>query len=291
MNTSNLSVIEPENQKTHKIVAWCLLGGLLFLRIPFLMGLRIFARSEWIETIFQIGTYLLTACLIYFERKRLADFHIDKLGLIIIILIKPIQTIILSIWKYDSQLTFPNYPSLLIWLIAIFLAIALWRDRKALPKFTYASLGWLGMGVAVGLGMTLLLIYPGSLTIEKSIIPNQFNAASGYRNPFVFMVYQLGYAAISEEPLFRGFLWGYLQKSKWKNVWIWLFQAGLFTFAHLYYFKTSPFSFWVVVPVGALTQGAIAWRSKTITSSMAAHAVGNALGFVSWVFLAKLLLN
>jgi membrane protease YdiL (CAAX protease family) len=89
--------------------------------------------------------------------------------------------------------------------------------------------------------------------------------------------YQLGYAAVTEEPLFRAFLWGYLHKASWKTIWIWLFQAGLFMAGHIYYITRLPISFWFIVPTGGLILGALVWRSKTISSSLAAHATVNAL--------------
>ena len=88
-------------------------------------------------------------------------------------------------------------------------------------------------------------------------------------------VYQLGYAAISEEPLFRGFLWGFLRKAGWREIWIWVFQAGLFWVGHIYYFGKLPVSFWLVVPAGGLMLGLLAWRSLSIATSMAAHAAMN----------------
>ena len=94
--------LEMEN-KSHQIVGWVLLAGLLFLRLPFLAGIILFTRPGWLEPAFQIGTYLLTACLIWWERDRLTDFHIDILALGIIILFKPIQTIILAIWKFGGN--------------------------------------------------------------------------------------------------------------------------------------------------------------------------------------------
>ncbi len=100
--------IAASKDKQHQIVAWVLLTGLLFLRIPFYGGILLFDHSIWagitfleqqiwVRGIFEIGTHLLTACLIWWERDRLADFNIDKLALSIIILFKPIQTILEAI--------------------------------------------------------------------------------------------------------------------------------------------------------------------------------------------------
>ena len=95
--------------KTHQIVAWTLLAGLLLLRLPFLAGIAMFSEPEWLDPAFQIGTYLLTAGLIWLERDRLADFHIDKLALGIIIIFKPIQTLLLALMISNNRpLAFPN---------------------------------------------------------------------------------------------------------------------------------------------------------------------------------------
>ncbi len=91
--------------------------------------------------------------------------------------------------------------------------------------------------------------------------------------------YQTGYAAVSEEPLFRGFLWGYLRKGGWSDGWICLFQAGLFMLGHIYYLNSLPISFWIIVPTGGLVLGWLAWRSRSIATSISAHATLNALGY------------
>jgi membrane protease YdiL (CAAX protease family) len=89
-------------------------------------------------------------------------------------------------------------------------------------------------------------------------------------------LYQLGFAAISEEPVFRGFLWGYLRRSGLREIWVWLAQAVLFMSAHLYFKDALPFNFWVVVPAAGLLLGLLAWRSRSIAAGMLAHAAYNA---------------
>lgn len=274
--------------KSNQIIALILLAGLLLLRLPFLAGIVFFARPSWLDPAFQIGTYLLTACLIWWERDRLADFHIDKLALGIIIFFKPIQTIILSIWKFsDNPLTFPHWLSFSFWIIAACLLFALWRSHPNIAKVSRASFGWFGLGVLAGLFAVLLLSFPMSFQVDKSQLFGKPPIFALLLQALPSFFYQLGYAAVTEEPLFRGFLWGYLQKAGWKNVWIWLFQAGLFTLGHIYYINKAPISFWLIVPLDALILGAVVWRSKTISSSFAAHATMNALGYTMGYIIAS----
>ena len=281
--------ITPSKVKHHLIVAWLFLAGLLILRLPFVGGILFFTKPTWLEPTYQIGTYLLTACLIWWERDRLADFNIDTLALAIIILFKPIETIILSVWgAYELPLAFPNPPSLLIWIISIGIVLSLRRSHTPLPKLSKNSFGWFGVGILVGLFTVLLWAYPMSLQVDKSLINGNPDLKSLFSSDVLIrFFYQLGYAAVSEEPLFRGFLWGYLHKVGWKTVWIWLFQAGLFALGHIYYINNLPISFWFIVPTGALILGALVWRSKTISSCMAAHAISNAFGMTIGIIVAS----
>jgi membrane protease YdiL (CAAX protease family) len=88
---------------------------------------------------------------------------------------------------------------------------------------------------------------------------------------------QLGNAAAIEEPLFRGFLWGFLKSHHWNEYLIWLFQAALFSLGHIYYFGVNNFSFFVIVPFSALLFGLCAWRSRSIGTSMVVHGFYNSV--------------
>jgi membrane protease YdiL (CAAX protease family) len=293
MNRAGTLKLTPETSTTNyqRIFLFVLLG-LLTLRIPFWGGMGFFnIQWEWTTPIYQIGTYLLTTFLIWWEVDHLADYHIDTFVVIVVVLFKPIQTLILSLWGFhDNLLAFPNIPSLLIWSIALVFALGMWSKRSRLPARRPGVKGWVFIGMLVGLLMALALSYPMSLQIPKT----QLASGISIRNlplallgqVFLDFPYQVGYAAVSEEPLFRGFLWGYLRKLKWRETWIWLFQAGLFMFSHIYYVTRNPISFWILVPFGALVLGWLAWRSRTIAASMAAHGMVNATGYTLGYFVA-----
>jgi hypothetical protein len=81
-------------------------------------------------------------------------------------------------------------------------------------------------------------------------------------------------AATYEEPLFRGFLWGYLKDRDWPERRV----ALLFWVGHLYCMFRASVSFWFVVPLGSVILAYLAWRSRTIAATMTAHAFLNTLG-------------
>jgi hypothetical protein len=65
-------------------VTWLLVAGLFILRIPIFTFVVMIDPNTyaWVDPLYFVGTYFLTALLIWWERERLADFHVDKLVLV-----------------------------------------------------------------------------------------------------------------------------------------------------------------------------------------------------------------
>lgn len=267
---------------TKQTVSWLLIGGLLFLRFALAIGGRLVPEpySAWLDPAFQIPTYLLTAALIWWHIDDLSAFHVDGLAILVIALFKPVQTVVLSLEGFnDMRMAWPHWPALVIWVIALCLCLAVWRRRPSLLRVTRGSLKWLTLGAGAGVATAVLLGYPASLQVAAAQVPSTAALPGLIAESIPWSLYQIGYAAISEEPLFRGFLWGHLRQLGWRHPWILLFQTGLFTLAHIYYLPSNPISFWIIVPVSGLVLGALAWRSRSIATSMAAHGMMNAFGF------------
>ena len=272
---------------THQLVAWLILAGLLVLRLPLVGGVRFFASPSWLSPAYQIGTYLLTAGLIWWERERLTEFNIDGLALWIILLAKPIQTLYLAlVWDPNvgmpaDPLAFPNWPGLCCWVIPTGLFAALWLSHAPWPKLSRQSFMWAGLGILAGLLTAVFLALPMSLQVRDVPHFSGFLVARALGAGAASFFFQMGYAAVSEEPVFRGFLWGYLRQVGWENRRILLVQAGLFVLGHIYYINTAPISIWIIVPLGAIVLGGLVWRTKSLSSSLAAHATVNAVGYRS----------
>jgi membrane protease YdiL (CAAX protease family) len=272
------------DKHSHQIVFWLVIFFLLFLRIPFMAGMRLFygfnvnSGNDWVNVVWQLGTYLFTAFLIWWERDNLIDYHIDFLTVVIIILSMPIQSMLLASWSwgnyYGDVLAFPKLGSLLALVIAIGIIIMLWSSRTKLPRFSLISLGWFIAGIFIG---AIWVILNGSLQINKYQLSNYQSWMAMLNLISVRFLYHLGASAVMEEPLFRGLLWGGLRKAGWKDFWIWPFQAILFDLSHIYYWKLIPDSI-LTVFLSGLFFGLLAWRSKSISMSIAAHSITNALG-------------
>jgi len=245
------------------------------------------STREWAAPVFEIGTYFLTALAIWWERDRLRDFHIDRLAFAIIVVGKPLELLFYRLsLPFESPLRSPVY-----WLyipISLSLASGFFIQRWKSQKSTRKNWIWLLAGIYVGVTLGVLLGFP----LRSQLVPQRVTYlpfTSLFSLPLKLLIFlpfqQMLYAGIAEEPFFRGLLWGALRKAGWKDWWVWLLQAGLFWLGHLYYFGKYPWSFWVIVPMSGLVLGWLAWRSRSIATSMCAHGCLNGFGQIVAFYL------
>ena len=262
-----------EETRHERITQWLILGLLLIRILEGVMELIAYpSMMGWLASmnfIYSVSTYLLTAFLIWWERESLPDFHIGQLALILFILSKPYQLILelLGLAPCSRIMLLILVPA------SIWLFWALRKDEKQVFKNPANLTRWivasLPVGVILGLLSGFILILQGG---------------QGGRQPTLLLLFiaptiQLTNAAVNEEPLFRGFLWGFLGKRGLGNAWIWMIQAGLFWLGHIGYLGQigMHLSFWMALIMG-LIFGLIAWRAQDIAPSMITHALVNGIG-------------
>lgn len=260
-----------------RLFALCL-AGLLILRFPVIIlpcyGLLPISKDMGL-LLFQVGTYPLTAIMVLLKRDCLEKYHIDGLALGLLVF-APLgcfvtQGLLQGGW---SELPFTTYVN---GGLAVLFGLALLIRRPALPARGAAAMGgWVVFSVLIAVCEALAVGY--LLHFQKTIPPEVRISLPGQAARALLLTFtQLSTAAALEEPLFRGFLWGELRDRGWKEVHIWLFQALLFTLGHIYYLGAANISFFAVVPLGALLLGWIAWKSRSIGTSMLVHGISNSL--------------
>lgn len=257
---------------------WILLSGLLLLRFPWLIfGRFLVPGDDVVIVVYELGTCLLTCLLIFLERERLAEYHVDGLALVLL-LGAPIAVLV---GRMAGGYALPGQEIKAVF--AVILLVALLIRRPVLPRRGVdQTVGCIGAAVLAGAALAVVsafvLSFQTAQVVDLSALPSAGRLLYG-------SLYQLDYAAAAEEPLFRGFLWGRLRKCGWKDHWIWLFQALLFAVGHAYYVGSSNISAFLAVPLGALALGLIAWKTRSVGASMIAHGITNGFGYtLSCVF-------
>lgn len=260
----------PQSKRV-KVIFFSLMLGLLLLRFPFIISLvyGIIPIPKEIGTyIFYGGTYLMAAIMIFLKRDSLADYNIGLASLVIFMISPFVQ---LPCQYFAMETIQPDLWVRLAASVGLFMALLITRPKLRKRSFKELLL-WLIVAIVVGIGIGVLTGTISSLqTITRS--PEHPSALLVINLFFI----QLGNAAAMEEPLFRGFLWGFLKQLHWKDCWIWLFQAALFWLGHIYYLGVANMSFWIIVPLGALILGLVVWRSKSIGTSMIVHGLFNSI--------------
>ena len=213
-----------------RLVGPLLLIGLLLLRLPYLIGVSAYFGFDktlpvLALTIFKSGTFLLTALLIWWERKRLSEFHITR-GVLIILIMGPVLCglffiiINVGIFIVGGNASLGQVP-LTQMVIAFWLFWIIKKNPEMIQKHGNKYHIWIWIAVVVGICIGLIFGYLiGMQDISVKAIGKHRSlatAASLLLSPqswltiFPIFIAQLSNAATLEEPLFRGFLWGYLR--------------------------------------------------------------------------------
>ncbi len=210
-------------------------------------------HGQWVLDALTYGSLVCAMGLIVWERKRLAQFHIDGLAVAFIV--------------FGAI----NHKAVGLGLAALFLLALLVLAVKPGGPAQKAGV-WLAVGLAAGFALGGV----SGLGLRAAAPP--LGPPASVSALISCFVAQLSRAATYEEPLFRGFLWGYLRLLGWKDGAILWFQTGLFMLGHLYYLPSHLFSLLFIVPLGGIIFGLLAWRSRSIAPSMLAHAAANSFG-------------
>lgn len=243
---------------------------LLLLRFPLLIAGQFGMIDNTLSAIvFLTGTYLFTGILLCRNISNLHQYHISSIALTIF-LVSPI----LSIISNPSDLS----ALVRIAMAAVFAAYFI-RNRKRIiaVKNDKKSIIFNTLIVFVSVLVTTILFA-------------YIRGFSGTENTYTLgmlvngLLFQLSFAAVMEEPLFRGFLWGGFRQLGLSDGLVCFLQAGLFWLGHIYYYNTG-INFWVVIPIASIVLGLVVWKTKSITNSMVTHAFMNTLGDVFQHFI------
>jgi len=249
-----------------------LLIWFLLLRIVGLNSLPLI-RGDSLRTslslLLEVSIYSVTAALIWRAGPILRQFNIDRNSVIAFVLFG----VVLRTGTLGAPALVEIASYLMLLGVSIRLVVLLRASRSLPPS---RGLKPALMGLVVGGLFSAVVAIPGFLADEWS----SARSLSALGVPLALgFVHAMSHSAILEEPVFRGFLWGYLDARGWGERRIWLAQAGLFWLAHARYVAT-PYTFWFTVPASGLLFGWMAWKSRSVFPSMIAHGFYNALSLV-----------
>ncbi|MCL4466704.1 MAG: CPBP family intramembrane metalloprotease [Chloroflexi bacterium] len=259
-----------------RLLTWPLVAYFL-LRIVAASLVGVLVPPQWraaATEMVEVSMYMAIIAMIYIARDDLIRHHMDRPSLVIFLVFG-------TLLRTSTSLTL-SYEEIagyaLMYLASIALIVALLRDRIRWQSDGLRILYWSLVGVISGLVLLVVVLVPGVL---------ESSHREGFHLPYIpalslipaWFVGEMGHSAILEEPVFRGFFWGYLRGRGWGERRIWLVQGIVFWLAHLRYLS-RPYTFFLTVPVAGLVLGWLAWRSRSVAPASFAHAVYNSIPFL-----------
>lgn len=160
------------------------------------------------------------------------------------------------------------------WIIAGVIIFTLRKDFRRLTRVRISYCLWLLAGAVAGV-VLLVLASVAMIPFIQKLPALILDYTVLLRYP-----YMLGYAGIDEKFVFRGLLWGVLRRAGWREIWIWLFQAALFVlvYGNVWHLETALRNL-LIIFAGGLVFGALAWRSRSVASTIFADTFYNFSGF------------
>ena len=237
---------------------------LLILRIPLLfLGQLEIINNVVAAVIYLIMTYFLIALFIIRNYRFLEGYYITKSSVILFILAP-----VLGIWSNSYDIT--NWIKMVI---AMGLIYFLFRKGYFSKKSNSNPIQILVNSIIIILFLVGFLLLNKKLGIKMTSTIGRYD----FKGILEAIAFQLSFAAISEEPVFRGILMGGLEKKGLSPILAILVQGVIFWFSHIYYINTGV-NFWIIHPLVAISLGLIVYLTKSITNSIIMHSLFNSMG-------------
>lgn len=258
---------------THKEkISNAILIGLLLVRLVdadlanWAFGTRM---PDWVPYWYNGIAYILTAIIVWLNRHRLATLNIDR-------------PFIVALMIGGFLYVFHETPYNIGALVGITAGMFYWAYIN--HQFVFKKPAPYPKG-------TVLLIL---LSILLALAPVEIFQPT-FKTPLSFQSFavtlmgtlQIGLMLnVFEEVIFRGALWAYLRSLGLSEQIAFSVQAVLFWIAHHRdRLDGGEYFFWIAVPCMAILLGILAWRSKSLTPSLAAHFLFNFTSQLLFVLL------
>ncbi len=222
---------------------------------------------NYVSYVISATACLIVAILIYVEIRHLEEFNIDKFTVITFILFSL------------PRLVFWNGFLLILTVITCIIPIIAFIFKK--PKIMKTNLRWALVGIAAGI-IAVVLITQVELLMRKEWLPPHILQNSLAITAIIHILQELSVTSISEEILFRGFIWGYLKREGWgedKAIWA---QGVVFWLVHFGKLVT-PFTFFLSLPVLIIISCYVTKRSKQVFPAILSHTIINSVSAILYL--------
>lgn len=242
-------------KKVNYVISILMFVPILLVYISMVFGFAILPIGFRLITI--ILLYAFVATLLWWNSDEIESLHLDRATLILIV----VNGVVRSKLGIQNEI-------FVKWALVIIcgaILVAIWKRRDCIPKPKWS---W----TLIGLILSLVVI---PLSFIESLQPERYSDVNIQQiNVGLLLIRRfltnLSFVAISEEVLFRGILWRYLQRLGWNDSRVFWCQAMLFWLTHIWEIG-SPITFFITIPIGTLLFSLLTRFSKQLFPSILLH--------------------
>ncbi len=230
--------------------------------IPNLVGSDYYLYIRY-TYVYVILSYLVIAIIFLLEIENLQKFHIDTISFWMIIL-----NCFLRVRLGGNE---EKFFLIILAILGCLMTVMFIKNRSLIAK---TSLDSLVKGVIVGCGVLAVITFIEAFQVEKwlsDIYANKLGI-----NILRQLIFQFSFVVLIEEVVFRGFLAGYLMIFGLREKTAFSIQALLFWLIH-YRRLTNPITFFISIPILAISTTLVVKRQKQLLPSIFVHLMVNVL--------------
>ncbi|MCL4275407.1 MAG: CPBP family intramembrane metalloprotease [Anaerolineales bacterium] len=234
-------------------------------QILFVSIMSLFIDLSWnIAYLLIAPIYVVIALLIFFERKNLREFNLDRFSLLLLVF----SSVFRRRLGVENEFIF----LLIIGIAGLVVLVSAVLNWAQVPKTNFR---WLVIGLFIGCVTLVPIAFIESFQPSRVL----YDAPVSYGffwDAMRRVIYNISFNAPIEEILFRGFLWGYLKNLNWNDNAIFWTQGALFWFSHLGAIG-SPLTFFLTIPIGTYILSELTKRSGRVSPSILFHLIINSM--------------
>lgn len=212
-------------------------------------------------------SFACIALLVWLEAKHLANFHLDRTSLLLLVIFGPFV-------RTTPRLLGEQPYLIVVWVACLSIFVNIIRYWSIIPKTNF-KLSLPGVFM-IGFGLSVIMLI-------ESFQPDLYTRVDPLTfNPVLEIIrrtiYNLAAVSTVEEILFRGFLWGYLTQiglSEKKAFWT---QGVIFWLAHLSSSLATPLTFFITLPITTYVYSQIVRKTNQVFWSIVVHTFFNFIG-------------
>lgn len=261
MDAVPVNLLTNQNNKNRIIFIGTILVISLFFIVN-LLALFVYLDLNSVRYWLLILTCLLIILTLSLEKDNLADFHIDRISIIILITFGTI---------FHRRLLVPNeiIYQITLWILSVYLLYFLIRNWNSIPGMKLQEI------IILSFVLLIFLLFINYLENSLHALPSHILDKSPILYVIRDLIFEFSFTASMEEFLFRGILWGILIRYGFSLRKVFFVQGFVFWLLH---FRVEyPAIFFVLLPLCAVFYSLLIVKFKRLFPAVLSHALVNAV--------------